>query len=71
MGNTNKVFSLLLVAILAVSSLILVESATAQSIPKPSVPEFTAKIVANPYEIPTPHSVDPYTGKDTPARVPR
>ncbi len=45
MGNIGKGFSLLLVVILAVSSLIVVESASAQSIPKSSVPEFTLKYV--------------------------
>ena len=64
MGGIGKGFSLLLVVILAVSSLIMVESAFAQSIPKPSVPEFTVQIVAYPYDVPTTHSIDPYTGKD-------
>jgi hypothetical protein len=64
MGITNKGFSLILVVVLAASSLIMVESASAQSIPKPSIPEFTAQIVAYPYDIPTTHSIDPYTGKD-------
>lgn len=51
MGITNKVFSLLIVAILAVSSLIMVESAFAQSTPKPSVPEFTVRIVESSLEV--------------------
>jgi hypothetical protein len=34
------------------------------SIPKPSVPEFTIQIVAYPYDVPTTHSIDPYTGQD-------
>jgi len=41
---------------------------TAQSsIPKPSVPEFTVKIVSYPYDVPptTTTTVDPYTGKET------
>jgi hypothetical protein len=50
MGNFGKSFSLLLVVILAVSSLILVESASAQTIPKPSVPEFTSKLISPPAE---------------------
>jgi hypothetical protein len=50
MGSTSKGFSLLLVIVLAVSSLIIVESAFAQSIPKPSVPEFTAKLISSPPE---------------------
>jgi hypothetical protein len=65
MGNIDKGFSLLIVVILAVSSLIMVESALAQSIPKPSVPEFTLKYVDNSYDVQptTTSTTDPYTGK--------
>jgi hypothetical protein len=56
------VFSLLLIVILALSSLIMVESASAQSIPKPSVPEFTVNFVDYSYNVPATQSVDPYTG---------
>jgi hypothetical protein len=63
MGRISKVFTLLIVVILAVSSLILISFVSA-SIPKPSVPEFTVQIVAYPYDLPTTHSIDPYTGKD-------
>ena len=65
MGNIGKVLSLLLVAILAVSSLILVESAFAQSIPKPSVPEFTVKQVDRSHFVPIKSitTTDPFTGK--------
>jgi hypothetical protein len=63
MDRTTKGFSLLLVAILAVSSLILVESASAQSIPKPSVPEFTLKFVDHSYDVPPTYGIDQYTGK--------
>lgn len=47
MDRINKVLSLLIVAILAVSSLIMVESVVAQSIPKPSVPEFTLTSISS------------------------
>ncbi len=72
MGSTSKGFSLLFVVILAVSSLIIVESATAQSIPKPSVPEFTLKYVDHSYDVPptTTTTIDPYTGKQTQATQP-
>ena len=33
------------------------------SIPKPSVPEFTVKLVDHSYDVPTTYSVDQYTGK--------
>ena len=49
---------------LAVSSLIMVETASAQSIPKPSVPEFTLTFVDHPYDVPPKYSTDPYTGKN-------
>jgi hypothetical protein len=60
--SVSKLAGLLLIAVLAVSSLIVVESAFAQSIPKPSVPEFTLKFVDNSYDVPTTYSTDPYTG---------
>ena len=63
MGTTSKGFSLLLVVILAVSSLIMVESAYAQSILKPSVPEFTAEYVDHSYIVPAKTHTDPYTGE--------
>jgi hypothetical protein len=52
---------------LALSSLILVESASAQSMPKPSVPEFTVKLADHSYDVPpsTTTTTDPYTGKQT------
>ena len=59
MGNINKVFSLLLLLILTASSLFIVESANAQSIPKLSVPEFTVKFVNASYGVTT---TNPYTG---------
>lgn len=48
MGSTSISFSVLLAAILAVSSLIMVESASAQSIPTPAVPEFTLTLISSP-----------------------
>lgn len=45
MERISKSFASLLVVTLAVSSLIMIESASAQSIPTPSVPEFTLEIV--------------------------
>ncbi|MCW3994662.1 MAG: hypothetical protein NWE98_00745 [Candidatus Bathyarchaeota archaeon] len=65
MSKLNKCFSLILAAFLAASSLIMVESATAQSIPKPSVPEFTVKYVDRSYTVPANYSYEtnPYTGE--------
>jgi hypothetical protein len=33
------------------------------SIPKPSVPEFTVKLIDSSYDVPTTYSIDPYTGE--------
>jgi hypothetical protein len=54
--------ALLIIAILAVSSLIMVESASAAI--KPSIPEFTVKLVVHPYDVPATYSTDPYTGEN-------
>jgi hypothetical protein len=68
MGSTSNSFSLLLVLILAVSSLIMFESASAQSATKPNVPEFTLKYVdLGTYDVPpsTSPSTNPFTGETT------
>src|SRR3989304_6020755 len=57
----SKRASLLLFAMLAASSLIMVEFAFVQSTPKPSVPEFTVKFVNASYNVTT---TNPYTGLD-------
>lgn len=54
-----KCLSLCLVVVLVVSSLLMVIPANAQSIPKPSVPEFTIKFVNESY---TETTTNPYTG---------
>jgi hypothetical protein len=64
MGSISRGFSILLAVILAVSSLIMIESASAQSIPKPSVPEFTAKYVDRSYTVPASTTIDQYTGQN-------
>ena len=67
MNRIVKGFALFIILIIAISSLIIVESASAQTIPKPSVPEFTLKYVDNSYDVApkTTSSTDPYTGKVT------
>jgi hypothetical protein len=42
----------------------MVESAFAQSIPKPSVPEFTVRFIDASYYTLTTYSIDPYTGQN-------
>ncbi len=65
MGGISKSFSLILIVLLAASSLIMAKPACAQSIPIPSVPQFTVQIVSNPYLIPQTNVTDPYTGQVT------
>lgn len=52
----------MLLALLALYSLVMVENVFGQSISKPSVPEFTLKLVDSSYDVPTTYSIDPYTG---------
>ena len=59
MGGISKGLSLLLIVILALTILIRVESVSAQSVPKPSVPEFTAKFMNASYSVTT---TNLYTG---------
>jgi hypothetical protein len=59
----GKTFALSLILLLALSSLMMAESANAQTIPKPSVPQFTAKFADLSYDTPTTTSTNPYTGQ--------
>jgi len=72
MGTTNKVSSLILTIILVASSLLLLPLANAQSINKPSAPEFTLRIADHSYDVPptTTSYTDPYTGKTTTSTQP-
>ena len=60
----NRTAVLMLLALITLSSLAMIGSAFAQLIPKPSVPEFTVQIVSYPYDVPTTHSIDPFTGQN-------
>ncbi len=60
-----KAFSLVFVLILAMSLFIIAQSVSAQTIPKPSVPEFTLRLHDSSYDIPATTSTDPYTGQQT------
>jgi hypothetical protein len=55
----SKRATLLFIAILAVPSLLMVESAFGQSITKPSIPEFTAEYVDYSYDIAPTYTIDP------------
>jgi hypothetical protein len=65
MGSRRRVFRYFLFVILAVSSLMMVEFAFAQSILRPSLPEFTLKLIDHSYDVPErmATTIDPYTGK--------
>ncbi len=60
--ESNKVFTFLVVFLLAASSLMLIHPALALG-SKPSVPEFTVAYVDHSYDIPPTYGKDPYTGQ--------
>ncbi len=60
----RKYVSLIIIAILALSSLITIRPASSQ-ITKPSVPEFTLKLVHHSLDQPAISTIDPYTGENT------
>jgi hypothetical protein len=68
----SKLATLLFVAVLTVSSLITTEFAFAQSIQKPSVPEFTLQYVDYSYDVPpkTTSTTDPYTNETITTTIP-
>lgn len=72
MGSLGKYLSLFLVAILSVSILWTIPLSYAQTtpdvtpypeIPKPSVPQFTVKLIDSSYDIPATASINPYNGQ--------
>ena len=68
MDNIRKSLALFLVLLIAILSVrITANYACAQSITKPSVPEFTIVIISTPYDVPTTTTTttDPYTGNQT------
>ena len=60
----SKTVVLMLFTLLALSGLVMVGTVFAQSIPKPSVPEFTVELVDSSYDVPTTYSIDPFTGEN-------
>lgn len=54
---------MLLVAILAFYSLLMVKQSEAQTIPKPSVPEFTLNYIDYSYDVPPTYKINEYTGE--------
>ena len=66
MGRISKTFALFLTLITVMSCLtiVMVKPPSAQSIPKPSVPEFTVQLVDRSYDEPPTYQKDPSTGQD-------
>ena len=66
MGCLGKSLGLLLILMMIVPflSLLMVKPASAQTIPKPSVPQFTLKFENGSSIQPATYSIDPYTGKN-------
>jgi hypothetical protein len=64
MGCKSKSFSLLIILILAASSIVMVKPIFAQSIIKPSAPEFTVKYVDYSYDVPPIYGINQYTGQN-------
>jgi hypothetical protein len=74
MARWGKYLSLFLVVLLSVSILWIITPSSAQTtpditpypeIPKPSVPQFTVKLIDSSYDIPAFASINPYTGQTT------
>jgi len=64
--TANKVLALVCVFVLLSSLMVLtVKPADAQAVSKPSVPQFTLKFVAHPYDVPPTYTTNPYTGETT------
>ena len=59
----SKRLTLLFIAVLTVSSLILVKAAPVSAIATPSVPEFTLRYESSSYYVPPTYSTDKYTGE--------
>ena len=64
MGNTSKTLALVLILMMSIScgGLLTVNPASAQTIPTPSIPEFTVNFVPASYSVTT---TNPYTGVNT------
>lgn len=60
----NRTITIALVTVLIISATLWAASTNAQSIPKPSVPEFTVKYVDRSHDLPATYDIDPYTGKN-------
>jgi hypothetical protein len=63
MSKLANALSLVLIFAIMSSGLAIIQSAAAQSIPKPSIPDFTVQYVDRSYYVAPVYGVDPYSGK--------
>ena len=63
MAGMFRVCALGMVVLFVLSGLTMVGSVSGQTIPKPSVPEFSVEVVNHSYTVPASTSIDPYTGE--------
>jgi hypothetical protein len=66
MGKISKTIaiSLTIIVVMTCLTMLMAKPADAQSIPKPTVPEFTAKYVDSSYTVPAITTIDPYNGQN-------
>jgi hypothetical protein len=72
MDNKDRSLAVVVAILVAVTSLTMLRPANAQTIPKPSVPQFTIKYVDDSYDVPstTNSTINPYTGKTETTIIP-
>jgi hypothetical protein len=59
----KKTLTSIFILVLVASNIIMAQNASAESMPKPSVPQFSIQVVDHSYDVPTTYSTDSYTGK--------
>lgn len=64
MNRTITIITILL-ATAILSSAVMAGTSSAQSIPKPAVPQFSIQVIDRSYDTPTTYTTDPYSGKQT------
>jgi hypothetical protein len=69
MKQQRKLAALTLLALLVGTCIMMAGQISAQSITKPSVPEFTINLVEHSYDVLPRYTIDPYTGNNITARV--
>lgn len=60
----KKTASLVFIALLAASSILILGNTSAASIPEPSAPEFSIHYVEHPYEVPPTYQIDQHSGEN-------